>query len=118
MTSIVSALRVLALLVLRISICHGLPCGNSVASENHIVPVDDYRTSGRAKQTRNILGIAPGDQDPLARVIGDKTAADFGSAKVADQDTIAAREIPFDPRHPGGQKAFAAGDRLCRSRID
>src|SRR5450631_2293188 len=103
MTSAVLASRVASSTGLRFPMRLRLPSGNLVARKDHVVPVDDHRAPWRAEQIWNILRIAPGDQDRIARVIGDETAPDLGAAKIADQDAIAAGKVPLDPGHAGGQ---------------
>ena len=103
---------------LRLSIRTPRTRGKLAAGDDHVVAMNNRRTPRSAEQAQDILRIASGDQDRLARVVADKAAPDLGRAGIADQDAIAAREITLDPRHAGGQQALAIRDGLCCSGID
>src|SRR6516165_10166692 len=79
--------------------------------------MNDCRPARHAEYALNILRIAPGDLYRVARVISNKASADFGATIVADEDAIAAHEIPFDAGYASRQQAFACADRLARAGI-
>jgi hypothetical protein len=52
--------------------------------EDHVVAMNNRRTPRSAEQAQDILRIASGNQERLARVIADKAAPDLGRAGITD----------------------------------
>src|ERR1700730_6627566 len=117
-TPVASASPLRSSMRLRLSIRSPRRCGKLAAGDDHVVAMNNRRAPRSAEQAQDILRIASGDQDRLARVIADKTAPDLGRAGIPDQDAIAAGEITLDSRHAGGQQALAIRDCHCCSGID